>query len=158
MNMDLKYDEKKTIQIVAQLLKKGGGSMDMLRLTKLMYLIDREALLRWGMPLTGDDYASMEFGMVLSETYKLTKRRFLGYRLWYDYISAEDGNYTISLLADPSDGELSEEDLDLIDEIYTKYERKSNYFLVNTVHHQLPEWENVGKSSKMIATDRHKAL
>jgi len=45
--------------------------MSYLKLIKLLYIIDREALLRWGRPLTGDRYVSMDHGPVLSQTLNL---------------------------------------------------------------------------------------
>ena len=151
--MELKYNEKKAIQIAALLLKKSGGKMDMLRLTKLLYLVDREAFMRWGLPLTGDDYASMKYGMVLSETYSLSRRKFLQHRLWDNYISAPDNNYVMALIADPEDDELSENDVDLVNEIFETYKDKSTRFLIESVHHKLPEWKDVGNSSLIIPYD-----
>lgn len=37
-------------------LEMAGGEMDYRKLMTLLYLADREALLRWGRPITGDDY------------------------------------------------------------------------------------------------------
>lgn len=148
--MELKYNEKKAIQIAALLLQKNGGAMDLLRLTKLLYLVDREAFVRWGLPLIGDRYASMERGMVLSETYDLSKRKFVQPRLWDDYISAPNHNHELNLIKDPDTDELSQVDIELIDEIYELYKGKSNSYLIEQVHHKLPEWVNVGKSSMII--------
>lgn len=124
--------------------------MGLLDFTKLMYLVDRSALVRWGMPLTGDRYASMEFGMVLSETYDLSKRKFVQERFWDNFISAPSQNHELTLLNDPDVDELSEEDLDLIDEVYEQYGHLDTHYLVDKVHHKLPEWVDVGKSSLTI--------
>ncbi len=70
--MNRKFNEKKATQLAVLLLGKRGGEMDLLDFIKLMYLIDREALFRWGSYITGDRYVSMCKGMVLSETYDLT--------------------------------------------------------------------------------------
>lgn len=148
--MELKFNEKKAIQIAARLLQQAGGVIDLLRLTKLLYLVDREALMRWGLSLTGDRYASMPKGMVLSQTYDLSKRKFLQPRLWDDYISAPDHSHNMALLAEPGIDELSEEDIDLIDEIHALYKKKSTKFLIDMVHHKLPEWIDVGKSSQIV--------
>jgi uncharacterized phage-associated protein len=151
--MELKYNEKKAVQIVALLLQKNNGAMDMLHLTKLVYLVDREAFMRWGMPLTGDRYASMKRGMVLSTTYDLSKGKFLG-RFWDKFISKPDHNYKMTLLADPDIDELSEEDIELIDEIYKNYGNKSTSFLIEEVHHKLPEWVDVGSSSLILPYEK----
>jgi uncharacterized phage-associated protein len=148
--MELKFNEKKAIQIVAILLKRNGGTMDLLRLTKLLYLVDREALVRWGRSLTGDRYASMQRGMVLSETYDLSKRKFTEPRLWDNYISAPNREHEMSLLKSLDFDELSKADIELIYEIYEKFEEVNTSYLIERVHHRLPEWVDVGKSSLTI--------
>ena len=44
-----------------------GGKMSYMKLLKLLYLVDREALLRWGRPVSTDRYVSMdiEYGDIL---------------------------------------------------------------------------------------------
>lgn len=150
MTMNRKFNEKKAVQIAALLLQKRGGAMDLLDFTKLIYLIDREALVRWGMPLTGDRYASMEFGMVLSETYDLSRRKYVQGRLWDKFISAPSPKHELTLLTDPDIDELSEEGIELVNEIYEQYGHLDTSYLINKVHHKLPEWVDVGKSSLMI--------
>ena len=66
--MQLPFNEAKAAQTAARLLKLRGGRMSYLKLIKLMYLIDREALLRWGRPVTTDCYVSMDKGPILSRT------------------------------------------------------------------------------------------
>jgi uncharacterized phage-associated protein len=129
--------------------------MDLLDFTKLIYLVDREALVRWGMPLTGDRYVSMERGMVLSETYDLSKRKFVQERLWDNFISEPNHRHELGLLADPDIDELSEDEIALIDEIYGQYGHQSTKQLIDRVHHALPEWVDVGKSSLII---RHETV
>ena len=45
--------------------------MSYMKLIKLLYLADREALLRWGRPITFDAYVSMDRGPVLSSVLDL---------------------------------------------------------------------------------------
>jgi len=45
--------------------------MSYMKLIKLMYLADREALLRWGRPISTDRYVSMDKGPVLSRVLDL---------------------------------------------------------------------------------------
>ncbi len=60
-----RFNEKKTTAVTALLLKLNGGAINSAKLLKLLYLTDREALLRWRRPLTGDDYVSTSNGPVL---------------------------------------------------------------------------------------------
>jgi hypothetical protein len=43
-------DPEKATEAAAKFLKLRGGRMSYLKLIKLLYLLDREALLRWGRP------------------------------------------------------------------------------------------------------------
>jgi len=147
--MERKFNEKKAIQVVALFMKKRGGAIDLLNLTKLMYLADRAALVRYGKSLTGDRYASMEKGMVLSTTYDLSKGKIQG-RYWDSYISAPSHNFIMTLLDDPNIDELSENEMELIEEVFQKYGDKPTAYLIERVHHTLPEWVDVGKSSLII--------
>jgi hypothetical protein len=82
--------------------------MSCLKLIKLLYLVDREALLRWGRPVTTDRHVSMPKGPAVSQTYDL----IVGgnppgtHTYWHDYIS-EPENFEVSLCRDPGGDELS---------------------------------------------------
>lgn len=60
------FDIEKTIHTAAYLLWKRGGIMPSRELMKLLYLAEREMLLRHGESLTGDKLLSMKEGPVLS--------------------------------------------------------------------------------------------
>ena len=45
--------------------------MSYLKLLKLLYIVERTALLRWGRPVTFDRFVSMPHGPVMSRTYDL---------------------------------------------------------------------------------------
>ena len=46
-------------QIAAYLIIKEGGSINCLKLTKLLYFVDRTYLLKYGSLLTGDTYRQL---------------------------------------------------------------------------------------------------
>ena len=48
------FDEVKATQAAAKLLKQSGGSLSHMALIKLLYRADREAIRRWGLPITTD--------------------------------------------------------------------------------------------------------
>src|SRR5579884_2008689 len=140
--MRLQFNEAKAAQSAARLLKLRGGQMSYLKLIKLLYFIDREALLRWGRPVTTDRYVSMDNGPVVSKIYSLIQEPRPGRRsVWYSLVS-EPKNYEVSLLQDPPpDDELSVAEERLIDEMFLKLGRKSRWELVD-LSHELPEWQN----------------
>ena len=136
------YSEAKTTQASAQFLKLDGGSMHYLKLMKLLYMLDREALNQWGRPVTNDEYYSMKLGPVLSETYDLMNGISDENSYWLKHISAPM-NYKIGLLSDPGVGKLSRSEEGLIEKIFTQYKDFDRFALVDHLHETLPEWTKV---------------
>jgi len=124
--------------------------MSYLKLIKLLYWVDRSALLEWGRPVTTDNYASMPHGPVVSRIYNLITE---GVRPgeegpWHRHIS-EPKNYEVSLLSDPGTDELSEAEEQLIDRIFAEHGKKSRWELRDQSH-SLPEWEDPDGSALPI--------
>lgn len=142
------FNESKTTQLACLLLKKRGGKMSFLKLIKLMYLVDRTALLRWGWSMTFDKYVSMNNGCVLSRTYDLIREESIGDSYWKRFIS-EPMKYEVSLLAEPELDEISKAEMELVDEVYGQFGHLNRWQLVNYTH-ELPEWTNPKGSSLPI--------
>src|SRR5438876_7824637 len=68
------FDEAKATQVASRLLEKSGGQMSHLALVKLLYIVDREALTRWGRPVSGGEYYAMPHGTVISPILDLMQR------------------------------------------------------------------------------------
>ena len=146
MMMRTKFDEKKTTQLAALLLSLKGSSssqMHYIKLIKLLYLIDREALLKWGRPVTYDNYVSMNKGPILSRTLNLiTDEQMPGQEsYWLKYIS-EPHNYEVVLKSNPGQKELSDAEIDLAKKVFEKFGKMDRWQLIDFVMHQLPEWED----------------
>ena len=141
--MQLAFNEAKAAQIAAVLLKLRGGPMSYVKLIKLMYLVDRAALLRWGRPISSDSYVSMNKGPVLSKTYDLLTDGVQPGTpcVWGEFISPPE-NYEVALLKDAPTDELSPIELDLIGEIFAEHGRKTRWEIVEWMHDNLPEWTN----------------
>ena len=140
LNMRLRFNEAKVTQAAGLFLKKRGGKMSYMKLLKLLYLTDREALVRWGRPVTTDVYVSMDHGPVLSKTLDIINEGpdSIEGRIWAQYISAAS-NYEVSLLEDTPTTELSRAEEKLIDEIFCKFGAYSRWQIRDYVH-TLPEW------------------
>ena len=91
------FKEDKATQAAAFFLKKRNAPMSHLKLIKLLYLAEREALIRLGRPITFDFYVSMDHGPVLSETLNLLHGESEGDGSWVGTISAPS-NHEINLL------------------------------------------------------------
>jgi hypothetical protein len=147
-----RFNEEKATQMAALLLQLAGGRMYYLKLMKLMYLIDREGLLRWGWSMTNDAYTSMDNGLVLSRVLNLMTEETLEDSYWARFISAPLA-WQVQLLAEPDFDELSEAEVALVKEQYIKFQRmfgswgaKDRWRLVEYTH-KLPEWKNPHGSS-----------
>lgn len=140
MSVRLSFNERKATQAAARLLRLRGGRMSCMKLVKLLYLADREALLGWGRPITTDRYVSMDHGPVLSRVLNLATD---GDEpdlpsLWSLSITAP-GNYEVELKAEAGDNELSKAETGLLDKVFAEHGRKSRWDLVKLTH-TLPEW------------------
>jgi len=144
--MSLHFDEMKATQVAARFLRLRGGQMHYLKLVKLLYLLDREALLRWGVPVTTDNYASMEHGPVVSRIYDLIAHE-IPKPQWGEFISAPFGDYEVRLIKEAPADRLSTAEEKLIDEIYKEYGYLNRWKIVDDICHKLPEWTDPGSSS-----------
>jgi len=138
--MTLLFNEAKATQAAARLLTLRGGSMSYVKLIKLLYLADREALIRWGRPITTDHYVSMDNGPVVCRIYDLIRNEpppncFL---VWRKFISIPE-NYEVHLLGDPGSGELSGPEQELIDEVFVQHGGQNRWKVVAYTR-SLPEW------------------
>jgi len=126
--------------------------MNYLALMKLLYLIDREALLRFGRPITGDKVVAMKHGPVLSRIYDLVsrKKQDLPPSDWHEFIPRPSAYVcTVKFAGVPDVTLLSEAEIALIDEVFAAHRGKSEWDLVEHTH-QLPEWSDPGKTPATI--------
>ena len=135
------FRQEKTTQAACLLLRLAGGSMNLVKLIKLLYLVDRQALTQWGRSLSNDDYVSMDKGPVLSRTYNLIKRDG-DCEYWSRYVSERDDKHDVHLLAEDAPRDyLSRADVGLIQDIFRRYGSLDQWDLVELAH-DFPEWEN----------------
>jgi uncharacterized phage-associated protein len=148
--MAMRFNEAKATQVAALLLKlRGTGRMKYLKLLKLMYIVDREALSRWGRPVTTDSHVSMDKGPVLSRVYSLISEEQCEPTFWTKHIVPAPG-YEVQLHADPGDAELSPAEEELIHEVFSRHGHKNRWQIVDELH-ALPEWQDSHGSMIPIA-------
>jgi uncharacterized phage-associated protein len=149
--MRARYREDKATQAAAKLLQLRGGTMSHLKLIKLLYLAERESLVRLGRPLTYDTYASLPHGPVLSATLDRinTAEAYRG-GYWDRHITPKANNEVS--LRDPAgvpNDQLSPAEEALIEEVFSRYGRLGRWELVDRTH-ELPEWTDPEGSSVPI--------
>jgi hypothetical protein len=66
--MNMRYNEEKATALACRFLELAGGELEDLKLMKLMYLAEREAIRLRNVGITGDRMVSMKNGPVLKHT------------------------------------------------------------------------------------------
>jgi uncharacterized phage-associated protein len=174
MLIQFRFHPEKAVEAAAVLLKLHGKPMKYLGLLKMLYIADRLALKRMEQPITGDHYVSMDYGPVLSGVYDLIKGKPLddALPLWSKFISPRNGNH-VSLLRDPGDEDLCEEEEEIIQQVYQAFGHLDPFEVAEWTH-DLPEWKNphgsaipilvedilknVGKSDEQIGEIEQEAI
>ena len=147
------FNEKKAAQAAALLILRNGGEMNYLALMKLLYLVDREALLRFGKPITGDRVVAMKHGPVLSRVYDLVsqKKQESPQSEWHKFIPRPNTYvFTVKFSGLPETGEMSQAEIAVIDEVFAKFRHMNEWELVAFTH-KLPEWHDPKSSSVPIS-------
>lgn len=151
-------NEVKISQIAGYILfKEKGRTMQILKLMKLLYFVDRLSLEKYGEPVSFDNMVAMPHGMVLSQTYNLSTGSAISIAGgWNEWISDKE-NHNISLNKDIKNidefDELSTADIELVDEVYSKYGKYSGFDLADMHHNNniCPEWINPNGSSVEVS-------
>lgn len=135
------FSEEKVTHMASYLLLRRGGRMSYLKLLKLLYLAEREALVKWGESMSGDKFVSMPRSPVMSSTYDLIQAES---NIWNLFISSE-ADFEVSLkqgiLKEDLD-ELSRSELQILDSIFDQFGKMSRWELVKYTHDNCKEWQN----------------
>lgn len=152
------YNERKAAQIAAWFLRQQGGRMPHLKLIKLMYLADRQALAEHGFPLSGDSVVAMPHGPVLSLTLNYINGDLeSGEDGWEAWISDRE-NYEVALRERPQGhdklDELSPADVDILTGVWKRFGGMTKFQISDYTHDHCPEWQDPQGSSFPIPFSR----
>lgn len=151
------YKTRKAAQVAAFFALKQGGSINVLKLAKLLYIGDREHLSRYDLPILFDSFVSMDHGPVTSMTldyvngYQEDRANwdaFVSDRAGYD-VGAASEKMTIDDL-----DELSDAEIDTLEYVWTKFGGMSKYGVRDWTHDNCGEWEDPKGSSAPIPYER----
>ena len=136
--------ERQAAQLSAAFILKGGRAVGLVRLLKLVYLAEREAMGRSGFPIVMDEIYAMQAGMVLSRTFDLMKAKANTPTTgeWAEYIAppSSRGINVRKGVGWSSLDAMSPDDLDIVAEVWARHGSKTKDELVHEVHHKLEEW------------------
>jgi uncharacterized phage-associated protein len=136
---------KKATQAVARLIEKSGAPIDYLRLSKLVYLADRQSILDRGLPIVGGHYFSMSKGPTISEVMDFVNQR--NAPQWKEMISPLYG-HEIRIKGKPTYGALSQSELNILDSVVTQHAQSTTEELVDWCHQNCPEYEEVPRGKR----------
>jgi len=143
--MNFPVNEKKATQATARIIEASGGPTDYLRLMKLIYLSDRESILRRGIPIVGGHYYSMRNGPTIGEVMNFVNRR--NAEQWAETISPRFGN-EVRLQDRPSFESLSKSEMEILDLTVAQHAHRATDELVDWCHENCNEYENVDLSRR----------
>ena len=146
------FSPRKSAQIAAFFTDKEGGSINIVKLMKLVYLSDRMSMDEYAYPITYDDWCSMDYGPVPSETYDLAKgsKRDLGWDHWMGrrqgtQIATKQRNIDVDTLL-----ELSVSDTKIMQAVWEAVGHMDRFELADYTHKICGEWIDPNGSSLSI--------
>jgi len=71
VRVNFRFNIAKATEAACHLIQKEGGHLNVMKLVKLLYLLDRLSIARRGIPVVGGVYYSMRNGPVTSEVLDL---------------------------------------------------------------------------------------
>jgi hypothetical protein len=146
------FDAQKATEAAAQFIAHAQGSINVMKLVKLIYLLDRESIARRGVPVVGGVYLSMRNGPVTSEILDLINSGSLWHyeTNWREFISDRQDHF-VELSKDPGTEHLSEFELALIHELSTIHRKADQYAMRDWCHIRCGEWLPLEKGREHIS-------
>jgi len=152
------YNVRKAAQLVAFFATKQGGRINVLKLSKLVYLSDREHMSRYDMPILFDKLVSMDHGPVNSLTLNHINGMSYDERPEWTAFVSDRSEYEVGT-SKPDIGiddldELSDAELDVLEYVWLTFGHMGKYQLRDETHRLCPEWEDPHGSSELIPYSR----
>jgi uncharacterized phage-associated protein len=158
---NVSYEPRKAAQLIAYLiLRSGARSLNVLKAVKLVYLVDRESIRRFGFPVLDEKRCSMPHGPVNSITYGHINGEYdVDGSGWSDFVEDRE-HYTIALsrpdIAAEDLDELSEADIECANAVWDQFGDMNQWQLRDWTHdpRNVPEWEDPNGGSTIIPLQR----
>ncbi len=154
--MNFRFDICKATEACCEFLQRAGGRINIMKLAKLTYLLDRLSLDRRGIPVVGGDYLSMRNGPVISELLDLVNsgRLLDASDPRWEHCVSDRRNHEIQLEDVPRRKHLSDTEVGLLDEVWARHGDKDQWQLVEWCHTHCGEWAPLSRGCAPIAVER----
>jgi len=147
-----RFDAHKAVQAAGVLLREEPfHKMNYMKLIKLMYIAEREALKAHGRMITGDRVVAMQRGPVLSSVLDLINGTHIGVEAWDRHIERE--RYHAMLKSNPGVNLLSRFEIELLQDVAKQYRNNDEWEMVE-ITHKFEEWKKnkpVGSSCNDVS-------
>lgn len=155
------YEPKKAAQLIAYLiLKSGGQTLNVLKAVKLVYLVDRESIARFGFPVLDEKRCSLPHGPVNSLTYSYIAGDYDPEQSGWSEFLRDRENHNVALARPDIDvdslDELSDADMECADVVWERFGAMTQWQLRDWTHdpRNIPEWEDPNGGSTEIPLQR----
>ncbi len=139
MRITFQFNPEKAIQAITYVLEHMGQPVDKVKLTKLLYLADRQSFIAHGVSITGDRLVAMQYGPVPSGCLDLLNGMpNINPDLIYRHLHIEDNQVILREIAPPT--LLTESDICVLDEVIRQFGSIPKWTLVRQTH-SLPEYQ-----------------
>jgi uncharacterized phage-associated protein len=143
------YEPRKAAQLIAYLIGKSrSNTLNLLKAVKLVYLVDRESISRYGFPVLDEPRFSMPHGPVNSTTLDHINGFYdLSPHDWADFLTDRENN-VIGLSREQISredlDELSDADIECADEVWNRFGTMDQWRLRDWTHdpENIPEWRD----------------
>lgn len=150
------FNVRKAAQVVAFFARAQGGSINVLKLVKLVYLADRENLNRYEFPILNDQLVSMQHGPVNSATFDCINGSAQDDADWDEFVNDRARHMVgVARAFDDDDlDELSEAELETLQHVWGEFGHMGKWEIRDWTHKHVPEWEDPNGSSYVIPYGR----
>jgi uncharacterized phage-associated protein len=155
MSVQFDFDHEKTVAAALYIVSKNLPELTMAKLFKLLYFSDKDHLVRYGRPITGDHYVAMKDGPVPSNLYDLFKELrgtpsseaavLLAKNIKTEISTYQYPRLVASGTIDPM--QLSISDIASLDRILFEFGQLT-FLRLRSLTHDTPAWENAWADRK----------
>ena len=135
--MRIKLDVEKAIQAIGVILREEGKVATRLRILKLLYIADRQALQASGTPILASKLVAMKHGPLHSEVLDLINGKHPDEPKWSHYFSNQGRN--IKLAEEPGVGKLSRFEIDILSQAVKDRLMRDDWCVADETH-SFEEW------------------
>lgn len=154
--VNFRFDITKATEVACEFLKLEGGSINIMKLVKLVYLLDRLSVARRGIPVVGGAYFSLPNGPITSELLDLINSGSLwgvNECRWDEFIS-DRANHEVKLIKEATRDHISDSEMDLIDTVYQEHGQKDQWQLRDWCHERCEEWNPLEQGRDRITIEK----